>query len=153
MIQRIQSLYLLCVAALLSFWLHLPLGRFLYEGNEYIFRLTGISSLNPDADKLMAKTWPLLILTILTIVIALVTIFFYKKRMIQIRLSVFNFILLVGLEGLWGYYMYQVKSALNVPANFSIIDVFPLVAAFFTFMALRRIARDEAIVRSMDRLR
>lgn len=101
----------------------------------------------------MAKTWPLLILTILTIVIALVTIFFYKKRMIQIRLSVFNFILLVGLEGLWGYYMYQVKSALNVPANFSIIDVFPLVAAFFTFMALRRIARDEAIVRSMDRLR
>ena len=49
--------------------------------------------------------------------------------------------------------MYQVKSALNVPANFSIIDVFPLVAAFFTFMAIRRIARDEAVVRSMDRLR
>ena len=94
----------------------------------------------------------------------MVTIFFYKRRLFQIRLCIFNFIALVGLVGLMAYFVYQVRDAFELAAQnspkvvavatkFSYVDIFPLVAALLTFLALRRIASDEALVRSTDRLR
>lgn len=62
------------------------------------------------------------------------------------------------------YYVYQVKWAfeaaapqgvevMSVVVKYTVVDAFPLVAALLTYLALRRIASDEALVRSMDRLR
>ncbi len=164
MIQRIQTLYLAGATILLLFWFFSPLATFFVGGQEFSFGIMGFSTLSNSAESISIRTWPLLLLTALTTFISVGTIFLYKRRMIQIRLCIFNFVALIGLVGLLAYFVFQVKiafenaaqnspTAIAVASKFSYVDVFPLVAALLTFMALRRIASDEAMVRSMDRLR
>lgn len=164
MIQRIQTLYLAGATILLLFWFFSPLATFLVGGQEFSFGIMGFSAPSTNTENIYIRTWPLLMLTVLTTLISVISIFLYKRRMIQIRLCIFNFIALIGLVGLMAYFVYQVKSgfesaaqntpqALSVATQLSYVDVFPLVAALFTYLALRRIASDEALVRSMDRLR
>ena len=73
--------------------------------------------------------------------------------MIQIRLCVVNIVLLVGLEGLMFYYVRAAQSAVGEAISYSIVFIFPLAAAILIYLALRAIGRDEALVRSLDRLR
>ena len=164
MIQRIQTLYLIAATLLLAFWFFSPLATFLVGGQEFSFGIMGFSTQSASAENIYLRTWPLLVLTSICTLISLVCIFLYKRRMVQIRLCIFNFIALVGLVGLMAYYVFQVKSvfeaaslnavqAVNVAVKFSVVDGFPLVAALLTYLALRRIAADESLVRSTDRLR
>jgi uncharacterized membrane protein (UPF0182 family) len=92
---------------------------------------------------------PLLVFNAITTAIALVSIFLYKKRVIQMRLTLLNAIILIGYQA-WIVYLFIVRpegSAFTTPA------VFPIVAAILSWMAFRYIARDEAMVRAADRLR
>ncbi len=164
MIQRLQTLYLAAASLLLLCWFFSPLATFLVGGQEFSFGIMGFSTQTAGAENIYLRTWPLLVLTAITSLISVVTIFLYKRRMIQIRLCIFNFIALIGLVGLMAYYVYQVKWAfeaaapqgvevMSVVVKYTVVDAFPLVAALLTYLALRRIASDEALVRSMDRLR
>lgn len=164
MIQRLQTLYLAGAALLLIFWFFSPLATFLVGGEEFSFGIMGFSAQNSGAENIYLRTWPLLILTCITILISLIAIFTYKRRMIQIRLCIFNIVSLLGLMGLLVFYVFQVQGAfeattlqgkevVSVVTKYSVVDVFPVVAALLTLLALRRIAKDEALVRSMDRLR
>ena len=38
-------------------------------------------------------------------------------------------------------------------ANYSIINAFPLVSVVLSYLAIRNIGKDEAMIRSMDRIR
>ncbi len=91
----------------------------------------------------------LLIMNIVTFTLSLITIFLYKHRMLQIRISVFNLIIMVAFQGwiLWLFFNKPEGSA------FTVYSVFPIVSALLTLMAVRYIARDEAMVRSVSRLR
>ncbi len=164
MIQRLQTLYLAAASLLLLSWFFSPLATFLVGGQEFSFGVMGFSTQTVGVENIYLRTWPLLVLTAITCFISVVTIFLYKRRMVQIRLSMFNLFALLGLVGLMVYYVYQVKSvfdaaaqlsvqATSVIVQYSLVDAFPLVAALLTYLALRRIASDEALVRSMDRLR
>jgi hypothetical protein len=92
---------------------------------------------------------PLLIMNIITLLLSFVSVFLYKYRMIQIRVSIFNSIILLGFQGwiLWLFFTRPEDSA------FSVTALFPLIAAILLFSAIRYIARDEAMVRSTSRLR
>jgi hypothetical protein len=78
-------------------------------------------------------------------------IFLYKKRILQIRILVFTIVLLIGLFGMFFYFTYtgftDAKAAFKVPV------VFPVVAAILDFLAIRAIGKDEALVRSLNRIR
>lgn len=69
--------------------------------------------------------------------------------MIQLRVSIFNSIIMIGYQ-IWLGYMYYTSP---IGSIFSITVVFPIIAAILTFMAVRYIARDEALVRSVRSLR
>jgi len=164
MIQRLQTLYLAGATLLLIFWFFSPLATFLVGGEEFSFGIMGFSTQNSGSENIYLRTWPLLVLTCITTLISLIAIFIYKRRMIQIRLCIFNLVSLLGLMGLLVFYVFQVQGAfeataqhgaqlVSVVTKYSVVDVFPLVAALLTLLALRRIAKDEALVRSMDRLR
>ncbi|MFA5648077.1 MAG: DUF4293 domain-containing protein [Bacteroidales bacterium] len=153
MIQRIQSVFLLIATILLSFMLFMPVAHVARKVDGALFELgfkglTGIESL-PDS----FNSAPMSILIALCLAICAITIFLYKKRMLQIRLCVGNIVLLLGLEGLMFYYVQLAKQALGGIASYNIVFIFPLVAAILIFLALRAIARDEALVKSLDRLR
>jgi hypothetical protein len=91
----------------------------------------------------------LLILNIVSFILAFISIFLYRHRMIQIRVCIFNAIILVGFQGwiLWLFFSRPEGSA------FSATALFPFVSAILCFLAMKYIARDEAMVRSTSRLR
>jgi hypothetical protein len=70
------------------------------------------------------------------------------------RLSSFNMVLLVGYYAIFFFTRYVILQQ-NVMASttFSWPIILPLIGAILTYLALRAIAKDEALVRSLDRLR
>ncbi|MDR0295856.1 MAG: DUF4293 domain-containing protein [Prevotellaceae bacterium] len=131
MLQRIQTIFLLAAAILLTCMFFNP---FISAGDELI----------QYTDFLTIR-----ILIILTVVIGYLNIFMYRKRTIQIRLCIYNCLVLLGLQGFIAYYIFTNK----VDVVFSLTAAFPIISAILTYMAMRYIVRDEALVKTMERLR
>jgi hypothetical protein len=152
MIQRIQSVYLTIGLILIGFLGWLPLGEIL-SGNEiYNFSIKGIE--NFQTGKVLYSGVPLLILLIIIILIQIAIIFGYKKRILQMRMATFNILLMIGLMLVGWYFVYQSVKMLGDGAfAYQLAITFPLVAAILNYLAIRAIGRDEALVRSIDRIR
>jgi hypothetical protein len=151
MIQRIQSVYLLLVAGLLVAGMCLPLGYFRGESGAdmYIFKPLGVEMGNG-----FYATWGLFVIILLCAGIAFATIFFYKKRVLQIRMTVFNSVLLIGyyLAIAAFYLMLRSKSGMG-SFQISWALCFPAIAIILNYLAIRAIGRDEVMVKTIDRLR
>lgn len=154
MIQRIQTVYLLITSILIGIFFFLPFSSFVIDGDMSVFRLS-IFGLIPDSAgaKVLFKAMPLIIMVTTIFVLNITTIFMFKRRMLQIRFCIANIALLLGFQGLMYYFVSVAKHQLGSQPSYSIIFVFPLVSAVLLYLSIRRIAKDEALVRSMDRLR
>lgn len=153
MIQRIQSLYLFLALVFMITLLFLPVIRFIGpEGQNYLFLVKGVKLAGTN-DPLIIRTYPLLILYIIIPLLSTLTIFLYKNRMLQIRISIFNILLMVGSLGLLYYYLRECVRELTTEPTFSIPVIFPLISAILTYIAYRGIRKDEEIIRSYDRIR
>ena len=117
------------------------------EGELYTFSIKGIF----NGDALVFDGLPILIFIGIIVLLHLVVIFMYKKRIRQIRMLVFTVILLLGLFGLFFYFTYAGFTGAQVA--FKVPVAFPVVAAILDYLAIRAIGKDEALVRSMDRIR
>ncbi len=133
MIQRVQSLYLLASSGLLFSLFFRPLMRNL--DGETVLKFT--------------QYWPFLIFVIVTFVLSFFSIFIYKRRIQQMRICIYNMLVLLAFQG-WIAYMYFTRLDGVV---FTISAVFPIVAGIFVFMAFRKISEDEALVQGMNSLR
>ena len=85
MIQRIQSFYLLIVTGLLITAMCLPMGYFIDTTGEHPFKALGI-----DVNGIFQSTWGIFGILMLSALVAFATIFLYKNRMLQIRMSIFH---------------------------------------------------------------
>ncbi len=152
MIQRIQSIYLLVASILLGSIFVYPIAELLgADGQLFIFNFNGLSVENEDGMYLL--TIPTVILLVIMVTISFISIFLYKKRVIQMRLNSFNIILMLGYMGLAYYYIQNFSKQLNGIVSYEITAIFPFVAAVLTYLAIRAIGKDEALIRSMDRIR
>jgi peptidoglycan/LPS O-acetylase OafA/YrhL len=95
------------------------------------------------------SSWVLLVFLILCSAVGFITIFLYRHRMLQIRLCLFNTLVLLGLQGIIIYYVITAEPG----GVFSLTVAFPLIAAILLVLAMRYIGRDEAMIRSLNRLR
>lgn len=146
MIQRIQTIYLLAVIILIAQVFLFPFLTFFNESESIALGALQIST--------GEYVIPLAILFGIIIIIALTTIFCYKRRLLQARLTVINTFLLLGSIGLVVFFSWQMKASLPSHAihyNFTCLS--PVVAIIFNYLALRAIRKDEALVRSANRLR
>ncbi len=155
MIQRIQTVYLLIVVALMVATLFLPLALLQVGGELFAFDVTGVSSVSVEEPELIYPTWGLLVLSAIIALLAMVIIFLYKNRILQIRMCIFNAILKLSFYGLFGFFMYMLKDQLiGVEVNsIKIALAFPAVALILDYLAIRNIGADEALIRSLERLR
>ncbi|MDD2437771.1 MAG: DUF4293 domain-containing protein [Massilibacteroides sp.] len=153
MLQRIQTVYLLLVAGILLSLFFLPLAVLKSDDTFYSFDVFGLSTLLGEKE-LVYPTWGLAALAAISLLLALGTIFLYKKRILQIRLTIFNSILLLGFYGLFVFTLYMFKghiTGLNWSVKFAM--AFPAVCIVLNYLAIRNIGADEALVRSLERLR
>lgn len=150
MIQRIQTLYLLLVVVLGTLLcVFSPMQFLLPEATEYV----GLHAM----DK-----WPLAVMTMAVPVLALLTIFLFKHRLLQARLNIMNVVLCLGYYALLALYTAYVVKGYEMIGDVSMVGAdwylnvwagIPLVNVVLLMMATRRILKDEALVRAADRLR
>jgi len=154
MIQRIQTLYLLIISVLSVVMLFLPLAVF-QRGNElFSFDASGLSSMIGKPE-LIYPAWAMFILVAVIALLALITIFLYRKRMLQIRLCIFNAFLMIGFYCLFAFYVHVIKQQIGSEISMSIKFAlsFPLINIVLDYLAIRNIGADEALIRSLNRLR
>jgi hypothetical protein len=152
MIQRIQTLYLLVSLILVSILVWLNLGEIVAGEILYSFKLKGIVA---QADGLVIYNGlPLAIMVVMVILLQLAVIFSYKKRILQMRVATLNLLLMLGIVGVAWFFVHNGMKTLGEGVyQFKLPMAFPVVAAILNYLAIRAIARDEALVRSIDRIR
>ena len=149
MIQRIQSVYLLVVSILMVICMCNPIGSIIASTNE-ISEFGNLFITLPDGTKDYAP-WSLFVILLVVAVLAFVTIFLFKKRMLQIRLTIFSSVMLIG------YYLAVVAYIFMLAENTSFTPSWticlPFVGIILNWLAIRGIGADEALVKAYDRLR
>ena len=96
-------------------------------------------------------------LSLMVSVFLLATIFFFKKRLLQIRLCQVGIMLIIG-QVLAQMYLtlhgpYIVLGGANATSTPQVGFVLPIASLILTYIASRRIMADEKLVRSADRIR
>jgi hypothetical protein len=152
MLQRVQTLYLLAVVGVLVAFIFSPIAIFFNaSAGLYTFDVFGVSN---EQGEVMRSSYPLLILFVAIALLAFISIFLYKKRVMQMRILIYNIILLFLSSGLIYFYFYQFSNGFDVTDyTLKVGVVLPLIAIILTFMAYRNIRKDELLIRSMDRIR
>ncbi|MDH6534901.1 DUF4293 family protein [Parabacteroides sp. 52] len=153
MLQRIQTVYLLFIVILFVGMLFTPLALLQSAETFYAFDVIGVNTMAAEAE-LVYPTWALFVLTAIISLLALCTIFLFKKRVLQMRLCIFNALLMIGFYGLFFFFYWRMKTeipAISLQVKFALS--FPLVSLILDYLAIRNIGADEALVRSLNRLR
>lgn len=155
MIQRIQTLYLLLAAICVGATLLTPLAN--YTDGESLVTLRAFMFADEDGVVVQPALY-MGILLALSALVPFVTIFLFKRRMLQIRLCVAELVLLVGSQIMIGIYAYFLgyKAVKELPFSAFSIEfwaIMPIVAIIFIVLALRAIFRDELLIRSLNRIR
>jgi hypothetical protein len=147
MIQRIQTVYLLISVILLGLLFALPLAEVSHEGTIYLFNFKGIAV---DGN---IKQNGILISALITVLLALhgLAIAMFKARIKQMMVIKYA---IVGLVGLLGIFFYFTSFRYNGAAiSYKIGFIFPLIIIVLDWLAIRAIGKDEALIRSIDRIR
>lgn len=147
MLQRIQTVYIFLSAVLIAFLFALPYAEIVAGSNYYLFNINGILHMNQvEHDGL-----PIAILVGIILLLHVIVIFLYKRRIHQIRILVFCILLMLGLFGMFYFFTYY--SFREADVSFHISVSFPLIAIILDYLAIRNIGKDEALIRSIDRIR
>ncbi|QKG79750.1 DUF4293 family protein [Tenuifilum thalassicum] len=155
MIQRIQTLFMFLTLVLLSILIYNPIATYFIEPNmdKIVLNVFGVQNSSDLSVELLQNYWFLFAFIILVMLITFVTIFLYKRRVLQIRLCIVTIVMLVGLQGVMYYMVTAIGQNLHSKPHYNLVFIFPLIAAVLNFLAIRGIAKDEALIRSLDRLR
>ena len=147
MIQRIQTIYLLVVAIIMTIPLYVPIAQLLIPSDaSYNFFTYGVVLIGENS-VLQAHYWALLIMNIFTIGIPLVNVFLFKKRFLQLRLCIVEIILLM-----W-YHINQFANKMNAEILYKFSLILPVICIIFTYLAIKGILKDIKLLKSFDRIR
>ena len=136
MIQRIQSLWLFIASVLTFFTLKFSFFSGTHMPDHQYHQLRGID------------TALLMITTIILGIITLLTIFLYKKRIVQLRLCILSIVLDLLL-----LYLYYREVLQYSQGTYSITAAMHLLIILSLFFAAKGINKDEKLVKDSDRLR
>ncbi len=155
MIQRIQTVYLLLIVILSGITFFSPFVGFYNKaaGLEYVMNYRGIYLMQQTGNLFQSNVWGLTAISALVPIISLITLFLYKRRIMQIRLSVINIVLMAGFYVLLFIYIWFADQNLHTDYYLKITTAFPLINIILNILAFRSIGKDEALVRSLNRLR
>jgi len=155
MIQRVQSVYLF-LASLAMFALYVvTIANNVYlNGIPTAIKVTGLFQ---DVNAMQTNIKPFVALTAVTAIVALLPlaiIFFFRNRKRQITLCYSAVLVIIG-HSFW--LAQTVKNATDgimlKSSNFGIGLFLPCIAILLIFLAIKSIKKDEALIKSADRLR
>lgn len=156
MIQRIQSVYLVIIAILAALTLALPLADLINSATNqnYLIDIRGISLIKPTGEAvLQSTTWTMTSFALVVGVLAIISLFSFKKRQKQIRLCVMNFVFMIAYYIIMVIYIWIACSQLETDWHLRFTVILPLISMILNYLAIGAIGKDEKLVKSLDRLR
>ena len=151
MIQRIQTLFLLCITGISITLLFIPFVEYsTLEGK------VSVDLLPDNTSNLTVLYYLPVVLNLINLVLSVVVVLQFKRRIIQLKMAsllmAFNAILL-GVMLLFDFVQPSVSSAIPAAKTYLAGSYLPIVSILFAFLAIKFIRKDEELVRSADRLR
>lgn len=154
MIQRIQSLYLLISAVVTASTLVMPFLLFSAPGADVILHAFFIQDSSALIFAEHAPFYTLGASVCIVAVLSLITIFLFSNRSLQMRLCIYGIVLKIAILAVVGYVWYMLG---GIEQNFKIVpqigSICILIAAVLDWLAFKGIKKDDALVRSIDRIR
>lgn len=161
MIQRIQALFLLCTTIVTGLMFFMPVASILAPDHHvYEFYTTKVIQTGTITE-FVAWNWMSLILNAVVTALAFITIFIHKKKsktvkptlLLQLRLCFANMVLQLGLIVLIWLQIRQIAQKTGAEWSTELSFIFPLIGMIFTWLAIRGIIKDIALLKSFDRIR
>lgn len=179
MIQRIQSLWLFLAVVCMGLCFLFPVASYTIdftENQKVVAQLDLFPKEGPHFSKALAageptvqyyqgengpSMWPLVTMVCVVAAMALLCIFLYRRRTLQVRMVSVAFLLNVVYAFLlffWAVDAYSdplliLLGQTEPQVTWNIGAFLPLASIVFLFLAQRAIRRDEALVKAADRLR
>ncbi len=155
MIQRVQSVYLFLAAMFTALATFLPVAHIsIGSGESYELFASGLKAVG-EGD--VQESIYMYIVAVAAIMLPLLTILLFNRRMVQIRACAVEVVLLIGFYSMIAAYFFLSSRAFEAQEEFvrGIYPVIfaPLVSIVLTLLAVRGIIKDEILVRSADRIR
>ncbi len=154
MLQRIQSIYLLLIVILSGINFYSPIATLSAESIDYIVSYKGIYSLSAAEGQIFqSAVWGITVFASLIPIIALITVFLFKKRKLQIRLTYVNIGCILMYYASVLAYLYTAVERYGADWSLKYNVILHAVNLILCFLAISAIKKDEALVRSHERLR
>jgi glucan phosphoethanolaminetransferase (alkaline phosphatase superfamily) len=158
MIQRKQTLYLFFAGLIPLIMLFISFGD-IFSPTDIYYKYNAFAVREVTADNtLILSTIGSALLLIATSALSFITIFLYKNRKTQMKLVTLNMVVILIAICVIMYVYPNVVFAKNIHLNgatvkFNYTILISFVSAIGLFLAKKAIAKDEAMIRSADRLR
>lgn len=152
MIQRKQTIWLLIsMLVWITLFFKPTIGFTSAADGAWMLFADGIRE--AEGGKVAVSAIPLLILFILVDLLTLVSIFLYKFRTLQLRITLYTMILQVLSYALIGFYVLQGKKILDADPGLLFFSIVPVVSFVFSLLAFRGIRLDMMLMKTLNRLR
>ncbi|MCO6498788.1 MAG: DUF4293 domain-containing protein [Vicingus serpentipes] len=155
MIQRIQTVFLALVVILGVVFFFVPILAFTSADAIYVMNAYKTVAIN-DATIVIAKNMGVGVLQGIVLLLALVIIFIYKNRQLQLKLAKFNILLIAFQIAAVVMYSDVAKTAIHTATtevSFKLGAIIPVLSLILTYLTIRFIKKDDELVRAADRLR
>jgi cell division protein FtsW (lipid II flippase) len=151
MIQRIQTIWFFLAAVAIALLLMIPMVSKVVNDSEYWINAIGLYQ-KTNAKTMLDLFIPVAILTILSAVLLLFTIFSYKDRKKQKNFALISLVFILVLSVLSYIYMAKMPGGLE-GVQYKLGAFLPLISIIFIGLGVRGINNDERLIKSADRLR
>lgn len=154
MIQRIQSLYFFIAFALMVAMMFFPFVTIApMDSPETTAEISFRGFTSDGSWNWTGTTWQVPVMAIVIALLSVGNIFLFTNRTLQVKVCIFNVILMVGWYILLALEVWIVSGEMACYRHFGIVTVFPLICIVLTWLGMRGVLRDDALVKSMDRIR
>jgi len=129
-----------------------PVANLVYESGEILsFNLTGFYVSEAGVTTRISPQFSIMAFGVLICALNFIIILMYKSRILQMRLCIYNILLLIGMMGVVMFLLYRLHY--NPLISFRLPMVFPVVSIILHYLAFRGIRKDELMVQALSRFR
>ena len=154
MIQRIQSIYLLFIVLLAGFSFYMPMATLVSADVTYVIDYKGNCMILESAESVFqSSVWGITIFALIIPILALITVFLFKNRKLQIRLAYVNIACIVTYYASVAAYIIVAAQRLQADWTLHFGVIMPFVCLILLVLTVSAIKKDETLVKSLDRLR
>ena len=151
--QRIQTLYLFISGVTSTLLLLVTLFTVNPSGQEVLYTANFTGLIVSGWTSIKYFNLVTFVLTSLVTILSFATIFLYKWRTLQIRLTIIGLLLMVAAIVAFAYMLWQQADLLQATTKMQGWIVLPVISLLCLYMAMRNIIKDDILVRASNRLR